>query len=224
MSQIILKASDGHTLGAYRADPEGAPKGGIVVVQEIFGVNSHIRSICDRLAAQGYAAIAPAIFDRFEREFETGYTPQNIEHAKTLIPKFDMGKCLLDVAAARDALASTGKVGIIGFCLGGSVAFAAATKLDGFAAASSFYGGMSNRFAGDKARCPVQFHYGADDAGIPPENYNEVRTKQPQAEFHLHENAGHGFHCDQRGSFAPEASARAWKHTLDFFARHLAGA
>lgn len=224
MGKIELTAGDGHRLGAYRADPKGAPRGGIVVVQEIFGVNSHIRSICDRLAAEGYAAVAPAIFDRFERDFETGYSPENVEHAKTLIPKFDMGKCMLDVAAARDALASTGKVGIVGFCLGGSVAFAAATKLDGFSAASSFYGGLANKFAADKARCPVQFHYGADDTGIPPENYNEVKAKQPQAEFYVYDNAGHGFHCDQRGSYAPAASTLAWQRTLDFFARNVAGA
>lgn len=224
MSKIELTAADGHTLGAYRADPTDAPRGGIVVVQEIFGVNSHIRAICDRLAAEGYVAVAPAIFDRFAPDFETGYTAENVEHAKTLIPKFDMGKCLLDVAAARDALAGAGKVGIVGFCLGGSVAFAAATRLDGFSAASSFYGGMANRFAGETARCPVQFHYGADDAGIPPENYNEVKAKQPQAEFYVYENAGHGFHCDQRGSYAPAASALAWRRTLDFFARTLAEA
>lgn len=224
MSKIELTAGDGHRLGAYRAEPKGAPRGGIVVVQEIFGVNSHIRSICDRLAADGYAAVAPAIFDRFERDFETGYTHENVEHAKTLIPKFDMAKCLLDVAAARDVLASTGRVGIVGFCLGGSVAFAAATRLDGLSAASSFYGGMANRFADETARCPVQFHYGADDAGIPPENYNEVKAKQPHAAFYVYENAGHGFHCDQRRSYAPAASALAWQRTLDFFARNVAGA
>lgn len=224
MGNIELTAADGHTLGAYRADPQGSPRGGIVVVQEIFGVNSHIRSISDRLAAEGYAAIAPAIFDRFERDFKTGYTQDNIEYARTLIPKFDMGTCLLDVAAARDAMAGQGKVGIVGFCLGGSVAFATATKLDGFSAASSFYGGMANRFAGEKARCPVQFHYGADDTGIPPENYNEVKAKQPQAELYVYANAGHGFHCDQRGSYEPAASALAWQRTLDFFARNVARA
>jgi carboxymethylenebutenolidase len=219
---MILKASDGHTLGAYEAKPSSAPRGGIVVVQEIFGVNSHIRSICDRLAAEGYVAVAPAVFDRFERDFETGYSPENVELAKGLIPKFDMGKCLLDVAAAREAIGSAGKIGIVGFCLGGSVAFASATRLDGISAASSFYGGMAQKFAGEKARCPVQFHFGADDASIPPENYLEVKEKQPDAEFYVYENAGHGFHCDARASYAPAASALAWQRTLDFFARHVA--
>ncbi|MBP2562512.1 carboxymethylenebutenolidase [Neorhizobium galegae] len=222
MSQIELKASDGHTLGGYEANPTGKPRGGIVVVQEIFGVNSHIRSICDRFAAEGYVAIAPAIFDRFERDFETGYTPENVELAKALIAKFDMGKCLLDVAAAREAVGSAGKIGIVGFCLGGSVAFATATRLDGFSAATCFYGGMAQKFAGEKARCPVQFHFGADDASIPPENYLEVKAKQPGAEFYVYENAGHGFHCDARGSYTQAASALAWQRTLDFFARRVA--
>ncbi|MGK9055320.1 dienelactone hydrolase family protein [Neorhizobium petrolearium] len=222
MANITLTASDGHTFGAYEAKPAGILSAGIVVVQEIFGVNSHIRSICDRLAAEGYVAIAPAIFDRFEPDFETGYTAENVELAKTLLPKFDMGKCLLDVAAARDAVASAGTIGIVGFCLGGSVAFAAATRLEGFSAASSFYGGMTQKFADEKAHCPVQFHYGADDAGIPPENYLEVKAKQADAEFYVYENAGHGFHCDARASFAPAASALAWRRTLDFFAKHVA--
>jgi len=221
MAELELTAQDGHRLGAYRAEPSGTPRGGIVVVQEIFGVNAHIRSICDRLAGAGYAAIAPAIFDRFERNFETGYAPADIERAKVLMPRFEMDACLLDVAAARDAVASAGKVGVLGFCLGGSVAFAAATRLDGFAAASCFYGGLIRNFAGEHARCPVQLHYGADDASIPPENYNDVKAKQPDAEFYFYEGAGHGFNCDQRQSYEPAAAAVAWRRTLDFFARHV---
>ena len=221
MGQMELTARDGHRLGAYAAAPAGNPRGGIVVVQEIFGVNAHIRSICDRLAAAGYPAVAPAIFDRFERDFETGYAPADIERAKGLMPSFQMDACLLDVAAARDAVASAGKVGIVGFCLGGSVAFAAATRLDGFAAASCFYGGMIQKFAGERARCPVQLHYGADDASIPPENYLDVNARQPDAEFHVYEGAGHGFNCDQRQSYEPASAALAWRRTLDFLARHV---
>lgn len=219
MGRIELTAGDGHRLDAYEAKPQGAPRGGIVVVQEIFGVNAHIRSICDRLAALGYEAVAPAIFDRIERRFETGYTPENVELAKGLIPRFGMDACLLDIAAARDAVAPAGKVGIIGFCLGGSVAFAAATRLDGFSGASCFYGGLIQKFAGERARCPVQLHYGADDASIPPENYLDVKARQPDADFHVYENAGHGFNCDQRASYAPAAAALAWRRMQDFLAR-----
>ncbi|MCB1387775.1 MAG: dienelactone hydrolase family protein [Rhodobacteraceae bacterium] len=221
MTAITLTASDGFTLDAWRAEPAGAPRGGVVVVQEIFGVNSHIRSVCDRLAGAGYVAVAPAIFDRIEPGFETGYSPEQIEVARGLMGRFDMAKCLLDIAAARDSLAGTGKIGVVGFCLGGSVAYAAASQLDGFAAASSFYGGMVNKLIGNPPRCPVQFHYGALDAGIPPENYNAVRSALPQAEFHVYDRAGHGFNCDQRGSYAPEAAALAWQRMLEFFARTL---
>jgi len=221
MAHLQLTAADGHRLGAYRADPSGRPRGAVVVIQEIFGVNSHIRSICDRLAAEGYVAIAPAVFDRYERDFETGYSPAEIERARAMLPGFQMAACLLDVEAARAQVAGAGKVAILGFCLGGSVAYAAAAQSEGFAAASSFYGGMVARLADQPPRCPVQLHYGADDAGIPPENYNSVREKRPEAEFHLYENAGHGFNCDQRPSFAPVAAALAWERTLAFLARHL---
>ncbi len=221
MAHLELTAADGHRLAAYRADPAGAARGAVVVVQEIFGVNSHIRSICDRLAEAGYVAIAPAIFDRYERDFETGYSPAEIERAKALMPGFQMDACLLDIEAARAQVAGAGKVGIVGFCLGGSVAYAVAARLPGFAAASSFYGGMVARLADQPPMCPVQFHFGADDASIPPENYNAVQAKRPEAEFHVYENAGHGFNCDQRGSYAPGPAALAWQRTLDFLARTL---
>ena len=219
MTNIDLTASDGHRLGGWLATPQGTPRGGIVVVQEIFGVNSHIRAICDRLADQGYLALAPAIFDRIERDFECGYSPDDVALARGFIPRFDMEACLRDVAAARDRVAEAGKVGIVGFCLGGSVAYAAAARLPGLSGASSFYGGMVNKLAQQSPGCPVQFHYGADDTGIPPENYEAVRAALPQAEFHVYENAGHGFNCDQRASYAPEAAALAWSRTLDFLSR-----
>jgi len=222
MAMLELTASDGHRLGAYQAAPEASPRGGIVVIQEIFGVNSHIRSICDRLAAEGYLAVAPAIFDRYQRDFETGYSPEEVEQAKTLLPGFQMDKCLLDVAAAQESVAEAGKTGLVGFCLGGSVAYAAAAQMQGFSAASCFYGGMINKFAAREPHCPVQFHYGADDASIPAENYNAVREARPEAEFYVYENAGHGFNCDQRGSYAPEAAAIAWQRMLEFFGRNLA--
>lgn len=222
MPQLSLTAADGHTLTAYLAEPAGPPKGSIVVVQEIFGVNSHIRAICDRLAEAGYVALAPAIFDRIERGFETGYSAPEVERAKALMARFDMAACLRDIEAARAALADRpGKVGILGFCLGGSVAYAAAARLAGFAGASAFYGGMIARLATEAPLCPMQLHYGAEDPGIPPENYEAVREARPEAEFHLYPGAGHGFNCDQRGSHHPEAAALAWTRTLDFFNRCL---
>ena len=126
---LSLTTKDSHRLGAYRADPAGKPLGGVVVVQEIFGVNHHIRSVCDRLASAGYVAIAPAIFDRSQPNFQCGYSPDEVANARKFIANPDWAAMLCDTQAAIDAVKSVGPVGIIGFCLGGSVAYAAATRL-----------------------------------------------------------------------------------------------
>jgi len=221
MPELTLDASDGHRLGAYRADPAGEPRGGVVVIQEIFGVNAHIRSICDRLADLGYVAIAPALFDRLERDFQSGYTPEEIERARAFIADPDWDGYLRDTEAARAAIAAAGKVGIVGFCLGGSVAFLAATRLDGFAAAVSFYGGRVAAFADEVPRCPTQLHYGAEDAGIPMSNVDVVKAKRADCAVFVYEGAGHGFHCDERASFHPDASKQAWARTVAFLAKHI---
>ncbi len=221
MPDLTLTAADGHRLGAYRADPKGAARGAIVVIQEIFGINSHIRSICDRLAALGYVAIAPALFDRIERDFQSGYSPAEIERARAFIADPDWDGYLKDTEAARKAVADVGKVGIVGFCLGGSVAFLAATRLDGFTAAVGFYGGRIAAIADEVPRCPTQLHYGAEDTGIPMSNVETVRTKRPDCEIFVYDGAGHGFHCDERASFHPEASKLAWARTVAFFANYI---
>src|SRR5437016_6096222 len=149
-TKITLTAPDGHKLGAYRADPAGAPQGGVVVVQEIFGVNHHIRAVCDRLATAGYAAIAPALFDRQVRDFQSGYTPDEIAAARKFVANPDWAAFLRDVEPAIEALKSAGPVAVIGFCMGGSVAFLAATRLAGLSAAVCFYGGAIARFADEK--------------------------------------------------------------------------
>ena len=147
---IKLTASDGFKLGGYRADPAGAPKAAIVVIQEIFGVNHHIRSVCDRLAGEGYVAIAPSIFDRIEPNFTSGYSPDEVANARKFVANPDWAAMLRDTEAAIDAVKDVGPVGIIGFCLGGSIAYAAATKLSGLSAAVGYYGGAVIRFADDK--------------------------------------------------------------------------
>jgi carboxymethylenebutenolidase len=221
MPHITLTASDGFELGAYRADPDGAPKGGIVVIQEIFGVNSHIRSICDRLAGDGYAAIAPALFDRVQPDFESGYSSEEVETARGFIANPDWDAFLRDTDAAAGALAGTGKVGIVGFCLGGSVAFLAATRLNGFSAAVGFYGGRIAAYADETPQCPVQLHYGSEDHGIPMSNVDTVKEKRPDVEIFVYEGAGHGFNCDERGSFHPEAAKLAWGRTQAFLAANI---
>ena len=218
---ITLTASDDFKLGAYRADPSTPPKGAIVVIQEIFGVNSHIRNVCDRLASAGYVAIAPAIFDRIEPNLQSGYSPDEVAVARKFIANPDWPAMLRDTQAAIDAVKDSGPVGIIGFCLGGSVAYAAATKLAGLKAAVGYYGGVVVRFADDKPTVPTQLHFGEKDAGIPLTDVETIKTKRPDVEVFIYPGAQHGFGCDERGSFDKASSDLAWQRSLAFFAAHL---
>jgi carboxymethylenebutenolidase len=218
---IKLTASDNFQLGGYRTDPTGAPKGAIVVIQEIFGVNHHIRSVCDRVAAAGYVAIAPSIFDRTQPNFQCGYTPDEIANARTFIANPDWPAMLLDTQAAIDAAKGNGPIGIVGFCLGGSIAYAAATKLSGLSAAVGYYGGAVIRFADDKPQVPTQLHFGEKDAGIPPTDVETIRSKRPDVEVFVYPGAQHGFHCDERASYDKASADIAWPRSLGFFARHL---
>jgi len=218
---IKLTASDQFQLGAYRADPNGAPKGAVVVIQEIFGVNHHIRSVCDRLAAEGYVAIAPSIFDRIQPNFQSGYSPDEIAEARKFVANPDWPAMLRDTQAAIDAGAPSGSVGIIGFCLGGSIAYAAATKLSGLSAAVGYYGGAIARFADDKPKVPVQLHFGEKDAGIPLSDVETIKSKRPEVEVFVYPGAQHGFHCDERASYDKQSADIAWPRSLAFFAKHL---
>jgi carboxymethylenebutenolidase len=218
---IKLTASDGFELGAYRADPTVAPKGALVVIQEIFGVNHHIRNVCDRLAAAGYVAIAPAIFDRVEPNFTSGYSPDEIGVARKFVANPDWPAMLRDTQAAIDAVKDAGPVGIIGFCLGGSIAYAAATKLTGLKAAVGYYGGAVVRFAEDKPTVPTQLHFGEKDAGIPLTDVETIKAKRPDVEIFVYPGAQHGFGCDERGSYSEPDYELAQRRTLDFFAKHL---
>jgi carboxymethylenebutenolidase len=218
---IKLTASDNFQLGGYRADPANTPKAAVVVIQEIFGVNHHIRAVCDRLAAAGYVAIAPAIFDRIERNFQSGYSPEEIAVARKFVADPDWTAMLRDTQAAIDAVKAAGPVGIIGFCLGGSIAYAAATKLSGLSAAIGYYGGAVVRFADDKPEVPTQLHFGEKDAGIPLTDVDTVRAKRPDVEIRLYPGAQHGFSCDERPSYDKASADVAWTRSLDFFAKHL---
>ena len=176
-----MTASDDFELGGYRADPPGTPKGGLVVIQEIFGVNHHIRNVCDRFAAQGYAAVAPAVFDRIEPNFECGYSPAEVEHARTFIPKIDWAAMMHDTAAAIDAVKDAGKVGIVGYCMGGSVAFLAACNLDGLSCAIGYYGGAIAKNADKKPKVPTLLHFGDQDQSIPMSDVEIVKRSGPTA-------------------------------------------
>jgi carboxymethylenebutenolidase len=218
---IKLMASDNFQLGGYRADPATAPKAAVVVIQEIFGVNHHIRAVCDRLAAEGYVAIAPAIFDRVEPNFTSGYSPDEVAIARKLVADPDWAAMLRDTQAAIDAVKDVGPVGIIGFCLGGSIAYVAATKLSGLSAAIGYYGGAIVRFADDKPQVPTQLHFGDKDAGIPLSDVETIKGKRPDVEVFVYPGAQHGFHCDERASYDKTSADIAWPRSMAFFAKHL---
>jgi len=219
-TKITLTASDGFTLGGYRCDPHSAPKGGLVVIQEIFGVNQHIRNVCDRFAAQGYASVAPAIFDRYQPDFETGYSPAEIEEARKYIAKADMGKMLADTQAAIEAIRSAGKVGIVGYCLGGSIAFLSACRLDGLSCAIGYYGSMIARNADEKPKVPTILHFGETDQSISLADVDTIKQKRPDIEVHVYP-AGHGFSCDARASYHEPSHKQALERTLAWLQKYV---
>lgn len=214
---IKLTAQDGHEFAAYRVDPEGAPRSGVVVAQEIFGVNGHIRSVADGFAAEGYAAIAPALFDRIERGVELGYDPDSVARGRELKAKTDWEGPLQDIRAAADALAGL-KVAVVGYCWGGSLAWLSATRIGGLAAAVCYYGGQIKDFREETPRCAVLMHFGSQDQGIPLSDVDAIRAAHADLPIHVYEGAGHGFNCDQRASYDPAAASLARTRTLEMIA------
>jgi len=218
---IKLTAADGHAFSAYRAGEDRAQAPGLVVIQEIFGVNSHIRSIADQFAAKGFATVAPALFDRVRPGIELGYEPADIAKGREIRAEVPTEAALSDIAAAIGLMAGEGrKVGVVGYCWGGSLAWASATRLDGVAAAVSYYGGQVPEWAGETPRCPVMLHFGETDASIPMEGVEKVRKAHPGLPLHVYP-AGHGFSCDARASYHAESAAKALERTLTFFRKHL---
>ena len=220
--QFTLTSADKFQLGAYRADPSGPAKGGIVVIQEIFGVNHHIRAVCDRLAGEGYAAVAPALFDRQVKDFQSGYSPDEIAEARKFVANPDWGAMLRDVQAAIDELKPTGPVAIMGFCMGGTVSFLAACKLSGLSAAVCYYGGQIAKNADEKPKVPTLMHFGEKDASIPMSDVEIVKKKRGgDSEIYVYPDAQHGFHCDERGSFHEASAKLAWQRSMDFLRKHM---
>lgn len=221
MSRTIqLTAADGVTIGAYRADPSGKPRGGLVVLQEIFGVNPHIRRVADGFAAAGYLAIAPALFDRAKPGVELGYAPDDIAAGVALVGEVGHDGTMLDVAAAVKAASAGGKVGVVGYCWGGSLAFAAACGIDGVAAAVGYYGGNIAKSLDQRPKAPLMLHFGERDDHIPMSDVDKVRAALPGTPVHVYD-AGHGFNCDARGSYDEASAARALERTLAFLAEHI---
>lgn len=217
---IELHAADGHTLSAYRAGPERAGRG-LVVIQEIFGVNHHMREVCDEFAAQGYAVIAPALFDRVQRDVELGYGPDDRKAGMEFRAKVPESGTLADVEAAAQALGGAA-LGIVGYCWGGTIAWWGATRSTSFKAAVGWYGGGIAKTRTEHPNCPVQLHFGELDHGIPLSDVALIREAQPQIEIFVYDGAGHGFGCTERDSFNPGARDVALERTLSFLQAHVA--
>ena len=213
-SIVTLDAEDGHRLSAYRAGFDDAPRV-LVVVQEIFGVNHHIRAVADGFADAGYLVVAPALFDRARRDVELAYTPEDAKHGSELRGQIAPEDTLLDLLAAADSL-NRAKVGIIGYCWGGALAWAGATQSERFSAAVGWYGGGIAT-----PRCPVQLHFGAEDDHIPLGDVDAIRAAQPGVEVFVYENAGHGFGCSERPSYAAGPTAMAQERSLSFLQHNL---
>jgi carboxymethylenebutenolidase len=215
-----LTARDLHGFEAFIAEPDGKPRGALVVVQEIFGVNAHIRGVAEGYARDGYLAIAPALFDRVERHVDLGYDGADVQRGFALKAAVNSDDALLDLAAAVAHVAAAGKVGIVGFCWGGLLAWLAACKLDGLSASVPYYGSGIPQQAALSPRCPVLAHFGEQDTHITLHSVRQFAAARPEVQLHLYP-AGHGFNCERRGSYHAESAALARDRTLAFLRQHV---
>jgi carboxymethylenebutenolidase len=216
-----IMARDGHEFRAWLAPPPGSPRGAIVVLQEIFGVNSHIRSVTDGYAAEGYVAIAPSLFDRVRRGIELGYGQSDMQEGFGYVQQLKAEETAKDIAAAIAVVKHGGRVGVVGYCWGGKMAYVSASEQQGLGCAVAYYGGSIAQSLDKKPKCPMMFHFGEQDTHIPLTDVEKIKAANPQGIFHLYAGAGHGFNCDQRASYQPQAAALARERSLAFFAQHL---
>lgn len=218
---ITLTAEDGFELDAYRAMPSGEPKGAVIVIQEIFGVNGHIREDADRFAEQGYVALAPAMFDRLQKGVALNYDADGVETGRGFAMKINWDDVVKDLRAASGTLKQYGKVGLVGYCWGGTVAWVAAVRDSGVDCASGYYGGRVIDFIDETPKVPVQLHFGDEDKGIPIENVEKIKAAHPDVPVYRYPEAEHGFHCDQRPSYHAEADQLATERTMALFKEHI---
>ena len=215
-----IMARDGHEFQAWLAAAPGRPRGALVILQEIFGVNAHIRAVTDSFAAEGYTAIAPCLFDRVRRGIELSYTAKDMQEGAGYRAQLTPETTMKDVAAAVAVVRNSGRTGTIGYCWGGTLSYLAAGQLR-VACAVVYYGKVLS-LLDQKPRCPVLFHYGSEDKSIPPADVEQIKAASPPpAVVYQYQDAGHGFNCDQRESYNPQAAALARTRTLDFLARYL---
>ena len=219
---VSLTAKDSHILEAYTAEPTGPVKGGLVIIQEIFGVNSHVRHLVDEFAAKGYETIAPALFDRVEKGIELGYDENGFTKGRDARGKLTDEMILNDVDAAAKAVSGAGKVGLIGYCFGGYVAWISGCNLDSLACSVSCYGGgVAARAANDKPKMPMQLHFGDKDHAIPMGDVQKIRDAHPDLPSFVYDDAAHGFCCEERDVHNPGARERCHNRALEFFAQNL---
>jgi carboxymethylenebutenolidase len=214
-----LMARDGHEFNAWLAAPQGTARGAVVVLQEIFGVNAHIRSVTERFAAAGYLAIAPALFDRIRRDIELGYSPAEIEEGRGYMKQLAQDKVSLDIAACLAVVKHAGRVGAVGYCWGGTQAYLAACQLP-VACAVAYYGTGIATNLDHRPLAPVLYHFGELDHSIPPEAIERIRAAHAEGICHLYP-ADHGFNCDHRATYDAGCATLAQRRTLDFLAEHL---
>jgi carboxymethylenebutenolidase len=219
---IRLTASDGFALDAYEAKPAGKPRGGLVLIQEIFGVNAHIRNVADDYAKEGYHVISPAIFDRAEPHVDLDYEKPSMEKGVALRARIPVEKTLLDIAASIDALKREGKVATVGYCYGGSLAWLGATQLAGLAAAVGYYGGLVAKHLDEKPRCPVMLHFGEKDQGIPMTDVDKVRAAVDPARVEIFTYpAGHAFNREGNQAWEPHSAMLARMRSVKFLREHV---
>jgi carboxymethylenebutenolidase len=217
-----IMARDGHEFQAWLVAPPGRPRGAVVLLQEIFGVNGHIRAVAGDFAAQGYTVIAPCLFDRIRRGIELGYSQPEVQEGAGYRAQLKPETTMKDIAAAAAVVRHSGRTATVGYCWGGTLSYLAACQLP-VSCAVVYYGKVVSHLE-QKPRCPVMYHYGAQDQSIPPSDVEVTRAAtQPPSVLHLYEDAGHGFNCDQRQSYNPQAAALARTRTLEFLGRYLAG-
>ena len=218
---IRITSPDAHAFDCWTAPSAGASRGAVVVLQEIFGVNAHMRSLCERLAALGYDAYAPALFDRLQPGFSSGYSKEEVAQALRFLPRLDWDAMVTDtLATARLAGLESRPVALMGFCLGASVAYLAAQRTSGIAAVVGYYGGQIAQHLDRAPQSPTLLHYGETDHTIPMTDVERIRTQRPECELHVYP-AGHGFNCDERASFEPASAALAWERSTRWLATHV---
>ena len=218
---ITLTADDGFEFKAYVAEPSGTPRGAVLILPEIFGVNSHIRSVTDRYAEHGYKAIAPYMFDRVQRDLDLGYDDQDVKTGQALMRHVDWNDAVRDIEAAAHAVGDAGKVAIVGFCWGGTAAWVAASRGTGITCAVSYYGNAITTVMEDRPRIPMMLHWGEKDHLIALKDIERVRDAAPASSQTYIYPTGHGFNCDQRSLYHAESAALAEQRTLDFLKAHI---